>query len=110
MAYLPDPTKSSASIVSPEGAGRPLCAVAPCTRCVVASMGATDPNRVRYLAALGLMPQSCLTVEGRAPFGGPVLVVVGSARYAVGREAAEQILVVPAEALEGPKASPAVVV
>jgi Fe2+ transport system protein FeoA len=58
-------------------------------------MGATDPNRVRYLAALGLMPQCCLTVEGRAPFGGPVLVAVGSARYALGRETAEQITVVP---------------
>lgn len=58
-------------------------------------MGATSPDRVRYLAALGLMPNSQLTVEGRAPFGGPVLLAVGSARYALGRETAEQITVTP---------------
>ncbi len=48
---------------------------------------------LRYLASLGLLPQALLTVEEVAPFGGPLLVRLGGARYALGREIAAKILV-----------------
>ncbi len=48
---------------------------------------------LRYLASLGLLPKTELTVEEVAPFGGPLLVRVGGARYAIGRDVAAKILV-----------------
>jgi DtxR family transcriptional regulator, Mn-dependent transcriptional regulator len=48
---------------------------------------------LRYLASLGLLPDTALAVEGVAPFGGPLLVRVGGAQYALGREVADTIYV-----------------
>jgi DtxR family transcriptional regulator, Mn-dependent transcriptional regulator len=48
---------------------------------------------LRYLASLGLLPKAELSVEEIAPFGGPLLVRVGGARYAIGRDVAAKILV-----------------
>jgi DtxR family Mn-dependent transcriptional regulator len=48
---------------------------------------------LRYLASLGLLPKAELTVEEVAPFGGPLLVRVGEARYAIGQDVAAKILV-----------------
>jgi DtxR family Mn-dependent transcriptional regulator len=52
-----------------------------------------DGALLRYLASLGLFPQARLTVEEVAPFGGPLLVQVNGARYAIGRDVAARILV-----------------
>jgi DtxR family transcriptional regulator, Mn-dependent transcriptional regulator len=48
---------------------------------------------LRYLASLGLLPDADVEVESVAPFGGPLLVRVGGAQYALGREIAGKILV-----------------
>jgi DtxR family Mn-dependent transcriptional regulator len=48
---------------------------------------------LRYLASLGLLPKAALAVEEVAPFGGPLLVRVGGARYAIGRDVAAKIVV-----------------
>ena len=48
---------------------------------------------LRYLASLGLLPDTEVAVESVAPFGGPVLVRVGGAQYALGREVAGKIMV-----------------
>ena len=52
-----------------------------------------EPELLKYLAALGLLPKTKVEVEEVAPFGGPVLVRLGSARYALGREVASRIFV-----------------
>jgi DtxR family Mn-dependent transcriptional regulator len=52
-----------------------------------------EPELLRYLAALGLLPQTKIEVEEVAPFGGPLLVRAGSSRYALGRDVAARILV-----------------
>lgn len=52
-----------------------------------------EATLLRYLASLGLLPRAELRVEEVAPFGGPLLVQVGDARYALGREVAAKILV-----------------
>ncbi len=51
------------------------------------------PELLRYLAALGLLAGTRVEVEEVAPFGGPCLVRVGTARYALGRDVAAHILV-----------------
>jgi DtxR family transcriptional regulator, Mn-dependent transcriptional regulator len=51
------------------------------------------PDLLRYLASLGLLPQTQIRVEGVAPFGGPYLVRVREAQYALGREVAGKIFV-----------------
>ncbi len=52
-----------------------------------------EPPFLRYLASLGLLPRAEIQVEEVAPFGGPLLVQVGNARYALGRDVAAKILV-----------------
>lgn len=52
-----------------------------------------EASFLRYLASLGLLPGAELCVQEVAPFGGPVLVQVGDARYALGRDVAARILV-----------------
>lgn len=59
----------------------------------IAQVVEEDGSLLRYLASLGLLPQAWLAVEEVAPFGGPLLVRVGSARYALGRDVAGKILV-----------------
>lgn len=50
-----------------------------------------EPELLKYLAALGLLPQTKIEVEEVAPFGGPILVRVGASRYALGRKVASRI-------------------
>ena len=50
-----------------------------------------------YMLSLGLLPGIELDVEQVAPFGGPLLIRVGEARYAIGRDVAERIRVIPVE-------------
>ncbi|MEM2873543.1 MAG: metal-dependent transcriptional regulator [Nitrososphaerales archaeon] len=48
---------------------------------------------LKYLATLGLLPGVEIEVEEKAPFGGPILVKVSEARYALGREISSSIYV-----------------
>lgn len=50
-----------------------------------------NQEELRYLASLGLVPGAQVTLEELAPFNGPVLISVGRARYAVGREIASKV-------------------
>ncbi len=58
---------------------------------------------LRHLASLGLLPRVELRVEEVAPFGGPLLVQVQGARYAIGRDVAAKILVLEAPGPQGPR-------
>ena len=60
----------------------------------IAQVTEEDSALLRYLASLGLLPQARLAVEEVAPFGGPLLVRLGDARYALGRDVAAKILVI----------------
>jgi Fe2+ transport system protein FeoA len=62
---------------------------------VVRTLAIADAQQARYLEALGILPGRVLVVERSAPFGGPVMVRVGDARYALGRSLSDQILVEP---------------
>jgi Fe2+ transport system protein FeoA len=59
---------------------------------VVLRVGAAHASE---LAAEGLWPGRIVRVTGRAPFGGPVLVLIGRARLAISRSVAADVLVEP---------------
>lgn len=63
------------------------------TRVRIEQIAEEEAGLLRYLASLGLLPKAELTVEEVAPFGGPLLVRVGGARYAIGQDVAARILV-----------------
>ncbi|MBI3989724.1 MAG: metal-dependent transcriptional regulator [candidate division NC10 bacterium] len=52
-----------------------------------------EPALLKYLATLGLLPETKVEVEEVAPFGGPILIRVGGSRYALGRKVASKIFV-----------------
>ena len=74
-----------------------LCALRIRQPATIRALTGTDASQVSYLATLGLLPQACIQVEERAPFDGPLLVTVGGARYALGRDVADGIIVTPTQ-------------
>jgi Fe2+ transport system protein FeoA len=79
---------------------------------VVARVVDVPPPHRSELAGEGLRVGRTIHVTGRAPFGGPVLLMVGRARLAVSRSVAAGILLEPVDAAggesqgSGPAASP----
>lgn len=52
-----------------------------------------DPDALRYLADLGLVPGAEITVVERAPFGGPLWVRVGQHRHPLGEQLVRAVFV-----------------
>jgi DtxR family Mn-dependent transcriptional regulator len=52
-----------------------------------------DPALLRYLASLGLVPASEVTILERAPFNGPLTIEVSGQRHAIADELAARIMV-----------------
>jgi len=50
---------------------------------------------LRYLAELGIRPGALVRIAGRAPFDGPITLVVGDAECVVGLLLATRVLVEP---------------
>jgi DtxR family Mn-dependent transcriptional regulator len=65
---------------------------------VVRSVPDEDPELLRYLASLGIVPDQPIMLVGRAPFDGPVTIEVEGSRHAIGLALAERIQVVGAAA------------
>jgi len=63
-----------------------------------------NPEKLCYLGQLGLYPETSVQMLGRAPFRGPIRILVGEKPHQVehmlGVELAEQIIVTSAEAQE----------
>ena len=76
----------------------PLPELEPGQSGVVAEVSDHDPELLRYLASLGLYPDSPVSVLAHAPFGGPLTVRLGNAEHAIGREAARHVSVVEVRA------------
>ncbi|MCX9012497.1 MAG: metal-dependent transcriptional regulator [Candidatus Methanoperedens sp.] len=72
---------------------KPLSELKASARGVIVSVFEEDPNMLKYLASLGLIPGVCVRVDEVAPFGGPLIVRVSGSRYALGREVASKIKV-----------------
>lgn len=82
-----------------DGAPRPMVDDRPLAACRVGQLLAVSriadeqTELLRYLFSLGLLPGVEIEVEQVAPLGGPLLIRVGAARYAVGRDVAATIFV-----------------
>ena len=74
-------------------ASQSLADCAPRTPAMIARIALETPAAIQHLATLGLLPNVAVVVENRAPFHGPLLVRVGRARYALGRDLAARIWV-----------------
>ena len=74
---------------------RPLAECAPLTRAMIVRIGLETTPALQHLATLGLLPDVEIEVENKALLGGPVLVRVGRAHYALGHDLASRIWVTP---------------
>ena len=72
---------------------RPLSGLEPGERAVIGCITEEKSDLLRYLASLGLLPDTPVAVESVAPFNGPLLVRVGGSQYALGREVTDKIMV-----------------
>lgn len=70
-----------------------LADCAPYTRATIARIGIETSAALHHLATLGLLPNVQVVIENHAPFNGPVLIRVGRAHYALGRDLASRIWV-----------------
>jgi DtxR family Mn-dependent transcriptional regulator len=73
------------------GGGSTLLDLVPGTRASVSRVPDGDPDLLRYLAELGLVPGSDVEVVSQAPFGGPVTVRTERGDHAISRELADRI-------------------
>ena len=74
----------------------PLAEVAPGSRVALRQVEDSDPERLRYLKSLGLVPTVEVEVTDRQPFGGPLTVRIGgkdSVERVIGVELASCLLV-----------------
>ncbi len=80
---------------------RPLASVGVGERVALRQVGDDDPDRLRYLESLGLVPAVELVIGDRQPFGGPMTIRVGTAgvERVIGMELAATLMVGPLEAL-----------
>lgn len=72
---------------------RTLSELEPGQAAVIGCITEEQSDLLRYLASLGLVPDTTITVESVAPFNGPLLVRVGGSQYALGREVTDKIMV-----------------
>ena len=93
IPHLDDPTDTPPSGPS-RGSSRGCRAG---QRAVVSRIVDEERDLLKYLLSLGVLPGVELEVEQVAPFGGPLLIRAGEARYAVGRDVASRIRVIPVE-------------
>jgi DtxR family Mn-dependent transcriptional regulator len=63
---------------------------------VVVRVADEDPEMLRYLAELAILPGRRITVKARAPFDGPITLIVGRQELSIGPALAEHVLMEPA--------------
>jgi DtxR family Mn-dependent transcriptional regulator len=70
----------------PRDASRSLDQLQPGETATFTRVSDSDPEMLRYLAERGIRPGVTLSVTGRQPFGGPLLVDVAGSEHALGGE------------------------
>jgi DtxR family Mn-dependent transcriptional regulator len=89
----PIPDKQGAVVVP---TGQPLSTVLPGQQVIVQRVSDENPDLLRYLSSLGLIPGASVTIEAVAPFGGVSTVRIGSQTHALGEAVTQTVLVRPA--------------
>ena len=62
---------------------------------VVVRVSDEDPEMLRYLAELSIVPGKRLTVKSRAPFDGPITLMIARQELSIGPALAAQVMVAP---------------
>ena len=62
---------------------------------VVVRVSDEDPEMLRYLAELSIVPGKRLTVKTRAPFDGPITLMIARQELSIGPALAAQVMVAP---------------
>jgi DtxR family transcriptional regulator, Mn-dependent transcriptional regulator len=88
-----DPIPGPDLALPKEECSRPLADLEPGERALFARVSDSDPEMLRFLDERGIRPGVRLTVTGRQPFGGPLLVEVGGRRHSLGGELVRRMLV-----------------
>ena len=88
----PIPNKVGGVVVP---ASQPLSTVLPGQRAIVQRVSDDNPDLLRYLSSLGLIPGALLDVQEVAPYGGVYTVRVGAKTYAIGETVTQAVLVRP---------------
>jgi DtxR family Mn-dependent transcriptional regulator len=70
----------------------------------VVRMSDRDPAFLRYVAKLGIRPGTLVKVASRDPFGGPLTLVAGRTKKAMGAAAAGRVYVEPEHRASGARA------
>jgi DtxR family Mn-dependent transcriptional regulator len=73
--------------------GTNLLEAAPGESLLVIRVRDRNPEILRYLSAMGLLPGVEITVLERLPFNGPLRIQVGKSEHTLGREVSEEIFV-----------------
>lgn len=89
----PIPNKSGEVILP---ANQPLSTVLPGQQVIVQRVSDDDPDLLRYLASLGLIPGALVQIVEVAPYGGVVTLRIGEHSHAVGEIITQRVLVRPA--------------
>jgi DtxR family Mn-dependent transcriptional regulator len=88
-----DPIPDSALRIA-TGTSRSLADLGPGDTAIVARVPDSDPELLRYLAEIALVPGQALELTRSAPFGGPLTVRTGSGEHAIARELAATVGIV----------------
>ncbi len=81
----------TAELVLETGERRTLVDVAAGDAAVVRRVPDSDPELLRYLADLGLVPECPVVMIEQAPFEGPVTLEIGGTTHSIGRSVAARI-------------------
>lgn len=75
--------------------GEPLSGLTAGQQARVARVRDDDPALLRYLAAIGIVPDALISIAEKAPFEGPLHVRVGSGKnaHALGKHVTDQVFV-----------------
>src|SRR6266566_6624762 len=74
---------------------QPLSTALPGQQVIVQRVSDDNPDLLRYLASLGLIPGALVQVETVAPFGGVYTVRIGAKTHAIGETVTQAVLVRP---------------
>src|SRR5205823_12286395 len=86
----PIPNKGGGVVVA---RSQPLSTVLPGQQVIVQRVSDENPDLLRYLAELGLIPGALVQVEMVAPYGGVYTVRVGEQTHAIGATVTQAVLV-----------------
>lgn len=87
------PIPSAEGVIASAVPGTPLCESSSGDEVEIVRIEDEEGELLSYLSSLGMFPGTAVRVCDVAPFRGPLLVEVGEARYALGRDIAEKIVV-----------------